>query len=94
MWPPCYLQRILSAAVDMSAMCTKMSFAGNDVFCVCSGMHRQSNQMTYEKYITDASNLIGKAKFVVTVVGPVALLSTDAALESRLTSRQVQGTLT
>ena len=40
-----------------------------------------------------ASNLIGKAKFVVAVVGPVTLLSTDAALESRLTSRQVQGTL-
>ena len=44
-------------------------------------------------YITDASNLIGKAKFVIAVVGPVTLLSNDAALESRLTSRQVQGTL-
>ena len=33
------------------------------------------------------------AKFVVAVVGQVTLLSTDAALESRLTSRQVQGTL-
>ena len=32
----------------------------------------------------DASNLIGKAKFIVAVVGPVTLLSTDAALESRL----------
>ena len=30
----------------------------------------------------DASNLIGKAKFVATVVGPVTLLSTDATLES------------
>ena len=49
-------------------------------------MHRQSNQfqMTSYKYITDASNLIGKAKFVVAVVGPVTLLSTDAALESRV----------
>ena len=32
----------------------------------------------------DASNLIGKAKFVVAVVGPVTLLSTDAAFESRV----------
>ena len=38
----------------------------------------------------DASNLIKKAKFIVTVVGPVTLLSTDAAVNSR----QVQGTLT
>ena len=30
----------------------------------------------------DASNLIGKAKFVVAVVGSVTILSTDAALES------------
>ena len=32
----------------------------------------------------DASNLIGKAKFIVAVVGPVTLLSTDAALESHV----------
>ena len=31
-----------------------------------------------------ASNLIGRAKFVVAVVGPVTLLSTDGALESRV----------
>ena len=75
--------------------CTKLFFAGNAVSCICRGMHRQSNQfqMTLQKYITDASNLIGKVKFVVAVVGPVTLLSTDAALQSRLTSRQVHGTL-
>ena len=38
--------------------------------------------MTQQKYITDASNLIGKAKFVVAIIGPVTLLSTDAALWS------------
>ena len=32
----------------------------------------------------DASNLIGKAKFIIAVAGPVTLLSTDAALESRM----------
>ena len=32
----------------------------------------------------DASNMIGKAKFVVAVVGPVTHLSTDAALESHV----------
>ena len=41
----------------------------------------------------DASNLSGKAKFVVAVVGPVTLLSTDAALKSRV-PQQSQGTLT
>ena len=38
----------------------------------------------------DASNLIGKAKVIIAVVGPVTLLSTDA--DACLNSRQVQGT--
>ena len=46
----------------------------------------------------DASNLIGKAKFGVAVVGPVTLLSTDVNCQlwshACLNSRQVQGTLT
>ena len=90
MWPPCYLRRILPATVGMSAMwgvpvpkCALLLclvFVGECIGKVIKWLK--------QNYITDASNLTGKAKFVVAVVGPVTILSTDAALESRLTSSQ------
>ena len=57
--------------------CTKLVFAGNVVFCICRGMHWQSNQFQRlgKNINADASNLIGKAIFIVAVVGPVTLLS-------------------
>ena len=103
-WKQCQkttLSWIRQAAVgQVRRFCTKLFFAGNVVSCSCRGMHRQSNQfqMTWQKYITDASNLIEKAKFVVAVFGPLTHLSTDAAVVSRVphqspSSGNINGTL-
>ena len=89
-WKQCYVTTLLSsmnsacaqrwACRPSEAFLYQTFFAGNVVSCICRGMHWQSNQFQMSKNINaGASNLIRKAKFIVTVVGPVTLLSTDAA---------------
>ena len=91
MLPPCYLPWILPVhsgrhVGQVRCSCTKLVFPGNVVSCICRECIGKVINFKWlsENINADTSNLIGKAKFVVTVVGPMTLLSIDAALESRV----------
>ena len=86
MWPPCYLPWILPVhssrhvgkwGVPVSNLSLLVMlflvFVGECIGKVINFKWLSKNINAY------ASNLIGKAKFIVAVVGPETLLSTDAA---------------